>query len=59
MTATIVLLEEQKEISTFLLDDGVKTLVDNVITPVGSNPDLNTPTNVWLMIYFVFPINQQ
>ncbi|WP_458453037.1 hypothetical protein [Methanobrevibacter sp.] len=37
MTATIVLLEEQKEITTFLLDDGVKTLVDNVITSVGSN----------------------
>ena len=32
MTDTIVLLEEQKEITTFLLDDGVKTLVDNVIT---------------------------
>ena len=37
MTATIVLLEEQKEITTFLLDDGAKTLVDNVITSVGSN----------------------
>lgn len=37
MTDTIVLLEEQKEITTFLLDDGVKTLVDNVITPIGSN----------------------
>ena len=37
MTSTIVLLEEQKEITTFLLDDGVKTLVDNVITSVGSN----------------------
>ena len=37
MTSTIVLLEEQKEITTFLLDDGVKTLVDDVITSVGSN----------------------
>ena len=37
MTDTIVLLEEQKEITTFLLDDGTKTLVDDVITPTGSN----------------------
>ena len=37
MTDTIVLLEEQKEITTFLLDDGAKTLVDDVITPTGSN----------------------
>lgn len=36
MTDTIVLLEERKEITTFLLDDGVKTLVDNVVTPTGS-----------------------
>ena len=36
MTDTIVLLEERKEITTFLLDDGVKTLVDNVITASGS-----------------------
>ena len=35
MTDTIVLLEEQKEITTFLLDDGAKTLVDDVITPTG------------------------
>jgi hypothetical protein len=34
---TIVLLEERKEITTFLLDDGVKTLVDNVITTSGSS----------------------
>jgi hypothetical protein len=59
MTSTIVLLEEQKEITTFLLDDGVKTLVDNVITSVGSNIGFEYSTNVWLMIYFVFPINQQ
>ena len=37
MTDTIVLLEEKKEITTFLLDDGVKTLVDNVITTSGSS----------------------
>ena len=37
MTDTIVLLEERKEITTFLLDDGVKTLVDNVITASGSS----------------------
>jgi len=37
MTDTIVLLEERKEITTFLLDDGVKTLVDNVITVSGSS----------------------
>ena len=37
MTDTIVLLEERKEITTFLLDDGVKTLVDNVITTSGSS----------------------
>ena len=37
MTDTIVLLEERKEITTFILDDGVKTLVDNVVTPTGSN----------------------
>lgn len=36
MTDTIVLLEEKKEITTFLLDDGSKTLLDNVITPTGS-----------------------
>ena len=36
MSDTIVLLEERKEITTFLLDDGVKTLVDNVITTSGS-----------------------
>lgn len=36
MTDTIVLLEEKKEITTFLLDDGVKTLLDNVITSTGS-----------------------
>ena len=37
MSDTIVLLEERKEITTFLLDDGVKTLVDNVITTSGSS----------------------
>ena len=37
MTDTIVLLEERKEITTFILDDGVKTLVDNVITVSGSS----------------------
>ena len=37
MTDTIVLLEERKEITTFLLDDGVKTLVDNIITASGSS----------------------
>ena len=37
MTDTIVLLEERKEITTFLLDDGVKTLVDNVVTASGSS----------------------
>ena len=37
MNDTIVLLEERKEITTFLLDDGVKTLVDNVITTSGSS----------------------
>ena len=37
MTDTIVLLEEQKEITTFLLDDGTKTIVNDVITPTGSN----------------------
>ena len=37
MTDAIVLLEEQKEITTFLLDDGTKTIVDDVITPTGSN----------------------
>lgn len=37
MTDTIVLLEEKKEITTFFLDDGVKTLVDNVVTPTGSS----------------------
>ncbi len=37
MTNTIVLLEERKEITTFLLDDGVKTLGDNVITVSGSS----------------------
>ena len=37
MSDTIVLLEERKEITTFLLDDGVKTLVDNVITAFGSS----------------------
>ena len=37
MTDTIVLLEERKEITTFILDDGTKTLVDNVVTPTGSN----------------------
>ena len=37
MTDTIVLLEERKEITTFLLDDGVKTLVDDVITASGSS----------------------
>ena len=36
MSDTIVLLEERKEITTFFLDDGVKTLVDNVVTPTGS-----------------------
>ncbi|WP_458404914.1 hypothetical protein [Methanobrevibacter sp.] len=36
MTDTIVLLEERKEITTFLLDDGTKTLVDDVVTPTGS-----------------------
>lgn len=36
MTDTIVLLEEKKEITTFILDDGAKTLVDNVITPTGT-----------------------
>ena len=37
MTDTIVLLEERKEITTFILDDGTKTLVDNVVTPTGTN----------------------
>ena len=37
MSDTIVLLEERKEITTFLLDDGVKTLVDNVVTVSGSS----------------------
>ena len=37
MTDTIVLLEERKEITTFLLDDGTITLVDNVVTPIGSS----------------------
>ena len=37
MTDTIVLLEERKEITTFILDDGTKTLVDNVVTPIGSS----------------------
>lgn len=37
MNDAIVLLEEQKEITTFLLDDGAKTLVDDVITSTGSN----------------------
>ncbi len=37
MADTIVLLEEQKEITPSLLDDGVKTLVDNVITSTDSN----------------------
>lgn len=37
MVDAIVLLEEQKEITTFLLDDGAKTLVDDVITSTGSN----------------------
>lgn len=37
MTDTIVLLEEKKEITTFFLDDGVKTLVDNVVTPTGTS----------------------
>lgn len=37
MTDTIVLLEERKEITTFLLDDGTITLVDNVVTPTGSS----------------------
>ena len=37
MTDTIVLLEEKKEITTFILDDGVKTLVDNVVTPTGTS----------------------
>ena len=37
MTDTIVLLEERKEITTFILDDGTKTLVDNVVTPTGSS----------------------
>lgn len=36
MTDTIVLLEEKKEITTFILDDGTKTLVDNVITSTGT-----------------------
>ena len=36
MADTIVLLEERKEITTFILDDGTKTLVDNVVTPTGS-----------------------
>jgi hypothetical protein len=36
VTDTIVLLEEKKEITTFILDDGAKTLVDNVITPTGT-----------------------
>lgn len=30
-------MEERNEITTFLLDDGVKTLVDNVITASGSS----------------------
>ena len=37
MSDTIVLLEERKEITTFFLDDGVKTLVDNVVTPTGTS----------------------
>ena len=37
MTDTIVLLEERKEITTFILDDGTKTLVDNLVTPTGSS----------------------
>lgn len=37
MKDAIVLLEEQKEITTFLLDDETKTLVDDVITSTGSN----------------------
>ena len=37
MTDTIVLFEERKEITTFILDDGTKTLVDNVVTPIGSS----------------------
>ena len=37
MTDTIVLLEERKEITTFILDDGTKTLVDNVVTPTGNS----------------------
>ena len=37
MSDTIVLLEEKKEITTFLLDDGTKTVVDNVVTPTGSS----------------------
>ena len=36
MSDTIVLLEEKKEITTFILDDGVKTLVDNVVTTTGT-----------------------
>ena len=36
MADTIVLLEERKEITTFILDDGTKTLVDNVVTVTGS-----------------------
>ena len=36
MTNTIILLEERKEITTVLLDDGDKTLVD-VITPTGTS----------------------
>ena len=37
MSDTIVLLVERKEITTFFLDDGVKTLVDNVVTPTGTS----------------------
>ncbi len=36
MRETLVLLEDKKEITTFLLDDGVKTLVDNLTAPTGS-----------------------
>lgn len=36
MTDTIVLLEEKKEITTFLLDEGSKTLLDNVVTATGT-----------------------
>ena len=37
MTDTIVLLEEKKEVTTFMLDEGTKTVVDNVVTPTGSS----------------------